>query len=682
MTVLIDKQIENLVKDLNEQAYNYYVLSKPKISDAEYDRRFRELQSLEEKFPQFVKTDSPTQRVGSKPLETFNSVKHSEPMLSLDNAMDAAEISEFYERVQKLISKEGQNSTNNLATDTASLDVEMVVEHKFDGVALSLRYENGFLVQALTRGDGEYGEDVTLNARTIKSVPLRLRDFKLENTILEIRGEVLFLKKSFEEFNLARIKAGEEAFANPRNAASGSLRQLDPKITAQRPLSFFAYSLGQIQNISIPDNHFDIMQYVKTLGFPISPLFIKTTNLQELLKAYQLAEQERASLDFEVDGVVTKVNSKRLQDLLGFRSRSPRFAIAAKFAAVEEHTKLLDIIVQVGRTGALTPVAVLEPVQVGGVVVSRATLHNYEEILRKDIKIGDQVVIRRQGDVIPAVAAVLAHLRDGSESEFKFPTVCPECGGKVEKVEGEVVVRCNNADCPAKVIQKVIHFASRNAADIEGLGEKVVELLFEHKLIFDVPSLYRLNLSILENLPRFGKKSAENLLAALESSKNITLDKFIFALGIRHVGERTAYVLALYCGTIEKFLDLDQAELEKVNEVGTETSKAILDYLANPSNVQIVKDLLALGFSFSQAEAPKTQELSGKTFVITGTLSSMSRDTAKDHILALSGKVSSSVSKKTDYLVAGFEPGSKLDKAKELGIEILDEDGFKRLVGV
>ena len=661
--------------ELQEHCYRYYVLSQPTISDAQYDRRYRELETLEQQCPQYVRSDSPTQRVGSKPLEGFATVTHRIPMLSLNNAMNEAELLEFDEQVRRLIAKSGAEAS----------EVEYTVEHKFDGVAVTLSYEQGVIVQAATRGDGNSGEDITSNARTIHAIPLRLRGAVTAAPLLEVRGEILFKKDDFERLNIERVKAGEESFANPRNAASGSLRQLDPRITAARPLTFFSYGVGAVDGISLPPTHHEIMLLLKQGGLSISPFFEVVRGVAELQECYLRAQAARESLPFEVDGVVVKVNSIALQSTLGFRQRSPRWAIAAKFPALEENTKLLDIVVQVGRTGALTPVAILEPVQVGGVVVSRATLHNEDEIERKGLLIGDTVVVRRQGDVIPAVVAVVQSARTGTETRFHFPAACPECQTKVEREPGEAAYRCPNRHCPAKLNQRVLHFAKREAADIDGLGEKLVELLAEHNRIRDISSLYELRHEDLVNLPRMGELSSRNLLAAIEKSKRISLERFIYALGIRHVGERTARTLAEVSLTIEGFLELSEEKLLTVKDIGPETARSIVTFLSDPSERLVIERLIQLGMQVQPAQERAGQDsfgkLSGKTFVITGSLEKLSRKEAENEILSRAGMVTGSVSKKTDYVVVGSDPGSKYEKARELGISILNEDEFLSMLG-
>lgn len=671
------ERIEELVHTLNEHAYRYYVLSQPTISDAEYDELFRELQKLEAAHPDWVRSDSPTQRVGAKPLKGFATVRHRIPMLSLDNAMNEEELRDFDDQVRRFLAKEGIEIQ----------DLEYTVEFKFDGVAVSLAYQDGLLKQAATRGDGSTGEDVTLNVRTIKAIPLKIRHASPPKGLLEIRGEVLFRKKEFEALNAERVARGEESFANPRNAASGSLRQLDPQETAKRPLWFFAYGIGVIESADrliadLPARPlYDVMMTVESFGFSISPGYRVVKGVDALLEAYRSAEAQRDSLPFEVDGVVIKVNDVRLQERLGFRQRSPRWAIAAKFKPVEAVTTLEDIIIQVGRTGALTPVAVLTPVRVGGVVVSRATLHNQDEIERKGLLIGDSVVVRRQGDVIPAVVAAITTARTGSEQAFTFPKKCPECGASVERVPGEAVVRCPDARCPAKLHNRLVHYASRDAMDIEGLGDKMVELLLEHDVVRDLPSLYTVTQERLQELPRMGELSSKNLVEAIASSTSRSLDRFIFALGIRHVGTKTASVLARHSGTVERFLALTEEELLMIDEVGPETARSVAAFLADENERALVRGLMKNGVTPAAivVDERKAKRFAGKTFVLTGTLSSMTRKEAEDKIVEYGGKVSSSVSKKTSYVVAGESAGSKLDNARKLGVEVLSEEEFLKL---
>ncbi|MCB0332206.1 MAG: NAD-dependent DNA ligase LigA [Bdellovibrionales bacterium] len=663
-------RIDELVRDLNYHAHRYYVLNSPEISDAEYDRRYRELEALEEEHPELIREESPTRRVGAPPLDAFESVAHRIPMLSLDNAMNEEELMAFDERTRRFLEK------SDVAVPTK---IEYTVEHKFDGVALSLVYREGYLERALTRGDGINGEDVTANVRTIKSIPLRLPE---ESTYpyLEIRGEVVFLKSDFEALNEKRVARGEDPFANPRNAASGSLRQLDSSITARRPLTFFAYGFGDSEAVSLSGDNLSDMNFISELGFRVSPFLKVVRGGEGLVEAFRQAESERETLPFEVDGLVVKVNDVALKEELGTKQRSPRWAIAAKFAAVEENTKLLDIVLQVGRTGALTPVAVLQPVQVGGVVVSRATLHNEDEIRRKDLRIGDTVIVRRQGDVIPAVVAHVPSARNGSEKEFVFPTACPVCDSPVEKPEGEAVARCPNPKCGAKIVQRIIHFVSRNALDVQGLGEKVVQLLVEEGLVKDLSDLFHLEREKVAALPRMGELSTQNLLEALEKAKHVSLAKFLFALGIRHVGERTARIIAEHARTIDGVLKLTEEELLELPEVGPEIASSFASYLANEEERELLTRLIDCGFTFQAPEERASESLAGKIFVLTGTLLELSRGEAKKMIESHAGKVSSSVSNNTDYVVAGEKAGSKLAKAEELGVAVLTEEEFLSMI--
>jgi DNA ligase (NAD+) len=665
----LSARVRELTTQLNDASYRYYVLSAPTISDAEYDRLFRELEEIERAHPELKLPDSPTVRVGAAPLKEFAEIKHEIPMLSLSNAMDEAEIREFYGRVERLF------RDNSLETT----EIYFSVEDKFDGVAVSLRYENGIFLKGATRGDGFVGEDITQNLRTIKSIPLKLRTHNPPK-VLEVRGEVLFLKEAFVQLNEERVKSGEDAFANPRNAASGSLRQLDQNITATRPLTFFCYGIGVNEGLELPDGHVESIRLLESFGFRSSPLLRRVKGEAGLVATYEEAQSKRLTLPYEVDGMVIKVDSRKAQETLGFRERSPRWAIAAKFPPVEETTKLEDVIYQVGRTGAVTPVAVLKPVRVGGVVVSRATLHNEDEITRKGLKIGDTVVIRRQGDVIPAVVSAITSARSGTEREIVFPKTCPICSSSLERPKDEAVARCPSKKCAAKVEGRVLHYASRNGADIEGLGEKIVELLCTEGLVKSIADLYHLKVSDLIELPGFAKLSSENLIAAIKKSQNVPLSRFLYGLGIRHVGERTARVIAENVGDIDKFLQLKESDLLKMPEIGEETAKAIDSFLRDAEEISIVKGILAAGVT-PEKVAPRSEgKFTGKTFVLTGTLPTLSRSEAQEKIEALGGKVSSSVSKKTSYVVAGEDAGSKLTKARELGINIVSESEFLELI--
>jgi DNA ligase (NAD+) len=673
-TATIKARMDALVDELHEHAHRYYVLSQPTISDAEYDQKFRELETLEKEYPDLVRSDSPTMRVGAQPLAGFPTVQHKIPMLSLNNAMNEQELIDFDEQVRRFLSKDGHDGA----------EIEYTIEYKFDGVAVSLSYENGFLAQGATRGDGTTGENVTSNVKTIKSIPLKLRGAKARKGSVEIRGEVLFRKKEFEALNIERQERGEETFANPRNAASGSLRQLDPQETARRPLYFFAYGVARVEG----NGEFshgtlrEAMEEVESLGFSISPGYKTVKGSQGLVEEYRKAEEGRESLPFEVDGIVIKVNDIALQERLGFRQRSPRWAIAAKFKPVEAVTILEDIIIQVGRTGALTPVAVLKPVPVGGVVVSRATLHNQDEIERKGLLIGDNVVVRRQGDVIPAVVAAITASRTGHERSFTFPTTCPECGSPVERVADEAVTRCPNASCPAKIHNRILHYASRDAMDIEGLGDKMVALLLEHQVIHELPDIYHLTVERLQELPRMGELSSSNLVEAIQGSKKRPLSRFIFALGIRHVGTKTGAVIARQCRTVERFLNLTEDLLLEMEEIGPETARSVAQFLSDARDREMVEKLLARGVHPTPEAAPvQGGALEGKTLVLTGTLSTLSRKEAEELVVKNGGKVSSSVSKKTSFVVAGEAAGSKLDAAQKLGIPVITEDAFREMVG-
>lgn len=662
------ERIAELVRELNDHAFRYYVVAQPTISDAAYDRLYRELEALEAAHPHLVVPESPTQRVGAAPIAAFETVRHREPMLSLNNAMDVGEIRDFHDQVVRFLEREHPREAGAV-TYTAEL--------KFDGVALSLRYEEGLLVQALTRGDGESGENVLAQIKTVRSIPLRLREE--QPGIIEIRGEVVFPRDAFEKLNEERIAAGEPPFANPRNAASGSLRQLNPAITAERKLAFFAYSA-----LGVPSRgHHDTLLQAQRWGFPVSPFLRTGLSIDDVVAAYRDAESLRTTFPFDIDGIVVKVDSTELQVVLGTRQRSPRWAVACKFPPIEEHTILRDITVQVGRTGVLTPVAILDPVRVGGVTVSRATLHNLDEIERKGLLIGDTVVVRRQGDVIPAVVAPVVAARTGAERGFSFPTQCPVCGASVVRDKEESAIRCPNRSCAAQSAARILHYAKREAADIEGLGDKMTTLLMEHGLISDISSLYQLTTEQLVALPRMGSLSSRNLIDAIDKSRTIPLARFIFALGIRHVGERTAQALAEHCRDLATFRAITLDELITIPDIGEETALTISEYLADPSERELIERLLSFGVIVQPCEAtesPHQGTLSGLTFVVTGTLPSFSRAGVEAFIRDHGGTVASSVSKRTSYVVAGTDPGSKLKKAESLGVAVIDEAGLRELV--
>ncbi|TYT75604.1 NAD-dependent DNA ligase LigA [Desulfobotulus mexicanus] len=653
-----------LRNDLSRHSYRYYVLDDPEITDAAYDALFRELQELEGRFPELKTQDSPTLRVGAPPLSGFSSVFHRLPMLSLENAFDEGEFFAFVQRIRKGVAGE----------------LLFSVEPKFDGIAVSLRYENGVLTEAATRGDGLVGEGVTENVRTIANLPLRLR-VEDPPAVLEVRGEVLMDRKGFKVLNLSREKAGEAPFANPRNAASGSLRQLDSRITATRPLRFFAHGMGEVEGLFL-SSMAELFAFLRSAGFALSPLAQSAMPPEKVPQIYAEMVERRESLDYEVDGMVIKVEDFDLQTRLGMTSRTPRWALAWKFPAMEARTRLERIEVQVGRTGVLTPVAILTPVEVGGVTVSRATLHNMDEILRKDIRIGDQVFIQRAGDVIPKVVKVIEHLRDGSETIFQMPDHCPVCGSLVVQEEGEVAVRCVSVTCPAQLKEKIRHFASKPALDMDGMGEKLVAQLVDRGLVKTFADLFCLDAPALAAMDRMGEKSASNIVRAIHDRKKTSFHRLLYGLGIRHVGVHTAKILGQRFRTFEDLMDADVESLASVEGVGPVLAEAIRDYFSREENREALKALFAAGLEVEEGEA-KTEgnrQLEGKTFVITGILPVLSRKDAQDLITAAGGRVAGSVSAKTSYVVAGEKAGSKYEKALSLNVPILDEEGFKKLL--
>lgn len=666
----VDKQAAqhaaHLRDELNHHNYLYYVLDAPEIPDAEYDRLLRELQTLEEKFPELQTPDSPTQRVGAVPLKAFNEVTHEVPMLSLNNCFSEQELLDFDRRVREGLDKD---------------NIEYAAEPKLDGLAISLLYENGVLVRGATRGDGSKGEDVTQNIRTIETIPLRLQGRHYPER-LEVRGEVIMTKAGFERLNERQREKNEKTFANPRNAAAGSLRQLDSRITATRPLEFYCYGIG-VATQAIADRHSKILQQLKDWGFRLNPEVKVVKAVQGCAQYYAEIQQKRDGLPYDIDGVVYKVDRLADQDILGFVSRAPRWAIAHKFPAQEEMTVLRDIEVQVGRTGALTPVARLEPVFVGGVTVTNATLHNQDEIDRKDVRIGDTVIVRRAGDVIPEVVSTVLSKRRKGARKFKMPRKCPVCGSEVVKLENEAVARCSGGlYCGAQQKEAIKHFASRKAMDIDGLGDKLVEQLVDEGLIHDVADLYALTVEQVATLERMAEKSAQNLVDALEKSKSTTLERFIFSLGIRQVGETTARTLAHYYGSLKSLMKAKAEKLLEVEDVGPIVAESIETFFKQKHNDEVIAKLIRAGIHWPAIEKPSKAQLTlaGKTFVVTGTLSTMGRNEAKAALLAKGAKVSGSVSKKTDYVVVGADPGSKASKAAELGLEILDETAFLALL--
>ncbi|MBZ0091718.1 MAG: NAD-dependent DNA ligase LigA [Sulfuricellaceae bacterium] len=665
------ERVRRLREEIELHNYRYYVLDEPSIPDAEFDRLFRELQQLESQNPELLTPDSPTLRVGARPVSELAPVTHRTPMLSLNNAFAAEEAEAFDRRVREALQLDS---------------VEYAVEPKFDGLAISLSYHNGILVQAATRGDGYTGEDVSANVKTIRSIPLRLHTDKPPH-LLEVRGEVLMLKADFERLNRLQREKGEKEFANPRNAAAGSLRQLDSRITAERRLSFFAYGVGVLEDGELPPTHSAVMDWLEHLRLPVCEQRQTVQGAEGILAYYRAIGSQRDRMPYEIDGVVYKVNSLQGQETLGFVSRAPRFAVAHKFPAQEEMTVVEAIDVQVGRTGTLTPVVRLKPVFVGGVTVTNATLHNQDEVDRKDVRVGDTVIVRRAGDVIPEVVSVVPERRPKPDPQRfnileQYP-VCPVCGSRVVRLQGEAAARCSGGlYCPAQRKQALLHFASRRAMDIEGLGEKLVDQLVDTGLVKTPADIYRLGMSELVNLDRMAEKSAANLVAAIERSRGATLARFVFALGIRNVGEATAKDLARYFRHLDALKAADLAQLQSVPEVGPIVAESITRFFAETHNCEVIERLRGVGAwkDAESGEAFPLLALGGKTFVLTGALPSLTRDEAKERIEARGGKVSGSVSKKTDYVVAGADPGSKFTKAQELGVPILDETGLLALL--
>ncbi len=660
------QRLQALRKALDQHNYRYYVLDDPEVPDAEYDRLMRELQALEAEHPELVVPDSPTQRVGAQPIDGFGEVRHAVPMLSLANVFDAAELADFDRRLRDKLEHE--------------TELEYFAEPKLDGLAISLRYVDGKLVQAATRGDGSRGEDVTHNARTIRAIPLSLRGKNIPE-VLEARGEVFMEKAGFEALNRNMAAEGGKQFMNPRNAAAGSLRQLDPRLTAQRPLSVYFYGIGECSSI-LADAQDGLLAALRRFGLRVNPESRVVTGPGECQSYYEEMAGRRAALGYEIDGVVFKVNRLSLQEQLGFVSRAPRWAVAAKFPAHEEMTRVRDVEFQVGRTGALTPVARLEPVAVGGVTVSNATLHNMDELQRKDVRIGDWVVVRRAGDVIPEVVSVVRSKRPRSARKVHLPEQCPVCGSEVVRAEGEAVARCaGGLYCPAQRKESLRHFASRRAMDIEGLGNKLIEQLVDQELVANPADLFGLDVETLAGLERMAEKSARNLCTALEQSKATTLPRFLFALGIREVGEATALGLARHFGDLEPLMSAAETLLEEVPDVGPVVARHVRAFFDEPHNRKVISALREAGVRWPPVHAATGKsDLQGKTLVLTGTLSGMTRQQAKGRIEAAGGKVAGSVSSRTDYVVAGDKAGSKLTRARELGVTVLDEAGLRDLL--
>ncbi|MEW6570624.1 MAG: NAD-dependent DNA ligase LigA [Nitrospirota bacterium] len=662
----IKKEIEKLVKEVNYHNYRYYVLDSPVVSDDEYDRLFFRLKDLEEKYD-YVLPDSPTQRVGAPPLEKFEKVKHTEPMLSLDNAFSYDDVREFDKRIKRFLGLNGV--------------IDYTIEPKYDGLAIELTFKKGFLFNASTRGDGYVGEDVTQNIRTIRSVPLKIEGVDVIPELIDIRGEVYMDIEEFEKLNKEREQKGEPLFANPRNAAAGSVRQLDPSVTAKRKLYLACYGIGAVRGIEFK-TQWELIRWLEKARFPVPAIVRVGKGINEVIAIIKEIEEKRKMFSFETDGAVIKVNDLDLQRALGFKTREPRWAIAYKFPAHQGITKILDIRGSVGRTGVITPYAIFKPVRIGGVTVSRSTLHNWDEMDRKDIRIGDTVVVQRAGDVIPHVIAVIKEKRTGKERPFPVPKTCPACGSKVVREEGEVAVRCIGLNCPAQVQERIIHFASRGAMDIEGLGEKNVELLYSRGLIKNFIDIYRLKKEDLLDLPRFAEKSAQNLIDAIEKSKKTTLGRFLLALGIIHVGEYAAKLLAKHFERLEDLYKVSAERIMQIRQMGEKIARSVSDFFNDPGNLHTMETLKLAGLTITnpdfEGKIKEKKPLEGLTFVITGTLQ-RPRNQVEEMIERLGGHASSSVSKNTDYVIVGDNPGSKLEKALALKVKTLSYDDFLEL---
>jgi DNA ligase (NAD+) len=661
-------QYLSLKKQLHDHNHRYYILDNPAIPDAEYDRQMQQLLQIEQQYPEWVAADSPSQRVGSTPLAQFSSVQHEVPMLSLDNAFTDDELLAFDKRIRDRLKN--------------TADIAYCCEPKLDGLAVSLLYRNGVLVRGATRGDGSNGEDITANLRTIGAIPLQLSGDKFP-PVLEVRGEVFMPTAGFELMNRKAQEAGEKIFVNPRNAAAGSLRQLDSRITAKRPLSFYAYGTGLVEGGELPSQHADILHRLRDWGLPVNPELEVVSHVQGCIDYYEKLAKKRSQLAYDIDGIVYKVNDVAIQRELGFVARAPRWAVARKFPAQEEMTQVLDVEFQVGRTGAVTPVARLAPVFVGGVTVSNATLHNMDEVARLDLHIGDTVIVRRAGDVIPQVAQVLVDRRPADAGKVFMPLQCPVCGSPVEKTDGEAVARCSGGlVCPAQRKEAIKHFAQRRAMDIDGLGDKLVEQLVDSELVHSPADLYKLELDVLAALERMGEKSAANLLEAIGASRNTTLPRFLYALGIREVGEATALALANHFGSLEALSEADAQRLQQVPDVGPVVAHYVAEFFADSRNCAVIAALRASGVQWPAIEvhADSYKPLSGMTFVLTGTLANLDRNTAKDRLQALGAKVAGSVSAKTDAVIAGADAGSKLAKAEQLGVAVWDEERLMALL--
>jgi len=659
----IKTKILDLRKKLNDHNYNYYVLNDPIISDSEYDVLLRTLQNLERQYPELIKADSPTQRVGASPIDAFESIDHRVPMLSLENAMDSDELISYYNRTKK-----GLGDVS---------DIDFIAEPKLDGIGVELVYENGKLKYGLTRGDGIKGENITQNLKTINAIPLSLRtNQRPAPNLLEVRGEVFMLKDKFKELNNHRSDNELSIFANPRNAAAGSLRQLDSSVTANRPLSIYCYEPGEIDGENF-DTHKDFLNALTDWGFPVNNEIILTKNIDEIVSYHNMLEAKRNDLPYEIDGTVFKVNNIEKRNTLGSRSRSPRWAIAGKFKAEQVTSVVLDIIASIGRTGAITPVAKLKPVNVGGVIVTNATLHNQDEIDRKDVRIGDTVWVQRAGDVIPEVVKVVKSKRPKSTLKYKLPNSCPECSSEIVRPKGESVARCHNLSCPAQIKGRIKHFISKGGLDVDGFGEKLVDQLVEKNKIHTFDDIFKLRFDDLVDLDRMAKKSAENILASIEISKKTTFAKFVYALGIRNVGAHLSKVLeSKYNANLRKFQQATFTELELINEVGPIVAEAIIQFWSDESNLAIIDSCINYGIEFEQVSHPISQKFENLSFVFTGTLTSLTRSEAKKIVESNGGRVNSSISNNTNFVVAGKSAGSKLEKAKSHGVKIITENEF------
>lgn len=655
----VSKRIDELREILEKHSYKYYVLDTPSISDYEYDMLMNELKKLEKEHPEYITPSSPTQRVGGKPLKEFTQVTHAVPMLSLQDVFSFEELKDWENRVKSSVG-----------------DVSYVVELKIDGLSVSLLYENGELIRGATRGDGNIGEDVTQNIRTIKSIPLRIKD----KALLEVRGEVYMPREAFERLNIQREELEQQTFANPRNAAAGSLRQLDSRITSERSLGIFVFNIQRYEGKKI-NSHKEGLDYLESLGFRVSPKRVVYKNIEDVIEAIKEIGETRGELSFDIDGIVIKVDEIDKRELLGQTAKTPRWAVAYKFPAEKKKTKVTDIILQVGRTGAITPTAILEPVRIAGSTVSRATLHNEDYIKEKDIRIGDSVIIQKAGEIIPEVVEVVLDDRDGNEIIFKMPESCPACGGEVIREEGEAALRCTNMSCPAQLKRSIIHFASRDAMNIDGLGPQIISLLMDNGLIKDAADLYYLRFDDIVKLERMGKKSSEKLLKAIEITKKNNIEKFIFGLGIRYIGNKAGKNLAKAFKSIDKLMNASYEELLTVEEIGDKMAQSIVSFFEEEHNKKLIEKFREAGVNFTYiSDASEDRMFEGMTFVLTGALERFTRNEASELIEKHGGKVSSSVSKKTTYVLAGEDAGSKLKKAQELGVLVISEDDFERMI--